>query len=214
MKTESQDKTPDSNEDPASTYYQLSLPDGSVRSVKGSEIIELARYGYTKLEEEANPTEDVQQVSDDELTTEERLKKAEEKLQQFELKNKQQEETNKMYTALNKARQTNSIAKENDKFHNLISVATLAKVNINPRLDYETAYKETLADALSVMEEVKEQDKNKNINTTYLKNSTMGIQRGGEGGSLIDTTKKFSVEDLKSGASRSALREFLDRSRS
>lgn len=186
------------------------MPDGTTRNVQAKELLQLAQFGAMKVEEIQNKSDkDEPEVKDEELTSEERLKKAEEKLAQMEQKEKQKEAVNEINTALVTARRDHDKTKESEKLHNLISLVTLAKVNINPRLDYKTTYKESLADVLEYVNENVESEKEKGRANNKVRNSMMGVQRGSDSPAL-DKDKKFTPDDIRSNASRRALQEFLE----
>jgi len=181
--------------------------DDEVFNLKPREYQQLAEFGYRALKEKSNPKPDTSVTNNEPKEPTVAELQAEFRELQNGLKHK--EELGNIYNELNRVSQSNELTKTNEKLHQSISVETLAKVNFNPRLNVADTYNAVLKERLDLLNSLKNDGNDRDNARTKANALVNGSIRGGGNQSIIDASKKFSPEDIRSGASKRALEDFL-----
>ena len=186
-------------------FIPLQMPDGTIENVKPEEAYKLAIYGYGKLKEEHSKEKSSTKIDKIEEDTDAKVLRLEKELGEFKQEKERDKALNDINRTLYESAQQHESTKINTKLAAKINALALARVNMNPRLDLKTVYKEELADYLEL---VRVNIKESETSNGKIKAAMSGSIRSG-GMPALDADKKFKAEDIKSGASRRALEEWL-----
>jgi len=191
---------------------------GEVVNLRPEEFYGVAQYGYTKFQEEQNNRNKPQNNNNTEpveLTTEDRIVQLQQKIESLEQGNVQREQHNQVLNTLAKLADSKELTKTNTKFADMAGALSLAQLNLNPRLNLEKVYNDTVKlfeeviasqSAAKVEEEVKKIAINNKV-----QHSMIPSIRGSGGTPSIDNSKKYTPEDVNTGVSRRALAELVAR---
>lgn len=180
----------------------MELADGSSVQLTPGEVMEFATYGYgavLKNQAEAKPKEDPKEPTIASLQKEiEGMKAAKTQEQSVAGINQQ------LMTAANSIEAT----KEDPEFASSVAVETLARYNLNPRLNIQNTFQKVYDQRMKKITKMIERQKEKESANRTVKNSLSATMRGG-GSPAIPAGQERKAEDIKTGASRRALAEFL-----
>lgn len=204
---ESQDKKVEIKPEKKEEFIPIQLPDGSIQHVKPDEAYRLAVYGLQKLKQENEPKKESTELVEEDTDT--KLARVEKELIELRDEKKRDGELASINRVLWDASQQSEITKSNSKIAAKINALSLARVNINPRLDLKQVYKEELTDYIEMVKGSIEQEKNAN---GKVRAAMSGALRSG-GMPSLDTEKKYKAEDIKTGASRRALEDWLEKAK-
>jgi len=106
-----------------------------------------------------------------------------------------------------------SVAKDDAALAELVSSLALAKHIINPRVDLASHFDDSLKQLTDRDKTVMDRADEKILANSKVRASLEGISRGDGGVPVLDSEKKWTAEDVKTGASRQALAELLEAAR-
>lgn len=167
-------------------------------------MIEAARYGLIKMEEE-RATKSSPPASEEEEEVDNSLEARFTRLQEEVSTYKKEREAEQQYAQinfdLNQAKQQHEYTRNNPKMAEKIATIVLAKINLNPRLSIAETFRKEVEDFV---------ERDKAVLEQKVRDKTMGVQRGNNL-PTVDKSKQYKAVDVKSGAARRALSEFLER---
>jgi hypothetical protein len=168
------------------------------------EVVDLAQWALMENSKQRE-TKDAPPVED--VTTETRIEKLEKQIKDSETKSRNEKQGQVIMTKINDAAGKYDLTKEGGPLTEKIKMMTLLKLNNNPRLDPATVFAEETKSYMDIFE--KRNDKKiANDKVQGAMNSTL---RGGAM-PVVDTSKKYTADDLKGQGSRAALTAFLKQS--
>mgnify|MGYP001601933115 CR=1 FL=1 len=185
-------------------YFTLPLPDGSSQNVTSKELISLAQFGATKLQEQRNKP-----VEDEELDTEGKVSKLERELQELRDSAKNDKELQAINSTLLVANSKSTVLKERPKLAAVVNTVALAQYNQNPRISLDQWHDKTAQVINDLVNEAVETEKTKIKNTGKISAITNSTNRS-SGNPILDKTKEFKADDVRTGASRKAFASFLE----
>ena len=210
--------TPEANKDTetkatetkeTSDYFTLPLPDGSTHNVTSKELVNLAQFGLTQLQEQRTNKTKKEEVVEEELDTEGKVSKLERELQELRDSAKNEKELNVINSTLLNANSRNTVLKERPKLAAVVNTVALAQYNQNPRIDLAQWHDKTANIINDLINEAVEAEKTKLRNTGKISAITNSTNRG-SGTPILDKTKEFKADDVRTGASRKAFASFLE----
>mgnify|MGYP007070567082 CR=1 FL=1 len=130
--------------------------------MKPDEAYRLATYGLHKLREQSENASKPKNDEPVEEDTDTKLSRVERELNELRNEKTRDNEINSINRTLHEAAQQSEVTKTNPKIAAKINAISLARININPRLNLQQVYKEELADYLDMVKGSIEQERNAN----------------------------------------------------
>jgi len=191
--------------DPNKATIAVQGPDGKVYNVTPTEAQTLLQMGLSKHFDDLNPKEtpDTEEMSD--------IEKLQKEFNDFKQQVQAKEQQMTTNQVLHQKIQQHNI--EDKSLSELVSTLALAKHIINPRIDLSSHFDDSLKQLTQREKSITEKLNEKILANSKVRASLEGIARGEGGVPVLDSEKKWTADDVKSGASRQALAELLEATR-
>ena len=196
----------------------MNVPGEGPVNLSVEELGNLASFGYMQLKKgkESNTGSNTgsntssNTSSSEPLSTEDQVVQLQKQI--AELKNERTTESNtlKMKQELHQASQQFDGTKSDSEYANSVAVETLALISMNPRLTTQQAYKTVYDLRERQFTKRLEAEKSKSNGNRKVQAMVDGIQRGGGTSPNVDTTKKYTPDDVRKGVARRTLQEMLE----
>ena len=148
-------------------------------------------------------------VEDEELDTEGKVSKLERELQELRDSAKNDKELQAINSTLLVANSKSTVLKERPKLAAVVNTVALAQYNQNPRISLDQWHDKTAQVINDLVNEAVETEKTKIKNTGKISAITNSTNRS-SGNPILDKTKEFKADDVRTGASRKAFASFLE----
>jgi len=207
-KQEVQESTPETPPTAEVKYIDIQSLSGKEHKVTSTEIYQLAQLGLQQIEEKDSPTEVKEESVPD--TLEEKHEALNKQFQELKTERDNDRVLIQTKTILDREVVKYDLVTDYPELVDSIKISALATQQLNPRISLIEAVKLAVADRQKFMVSVQERDKQRALDTTKVSNAMSGVARGGGGLPNIDKDKKFTPEDVKSGATQKILQELLE----
>ena len=204
----------DGNETPTSEtkseekqYFQLKTidPENPTWPVEPRELIELAQLGANSLIEK-RLEKDKDKDKDEDIDDVAQLRKD---VEDMKKERNTEREIGIINRTLADANDKSEFLKDHPALAEQVNALALAQYNINPRQSLESYHSKAEKSFAKIINSVIDKEKDKLKGNNRLR-ATMNSAQRGSSSSLSDSDKKYTAEDLKSGASRRALIHSLE----
>lgn len=182
---------------------------GKEYDLGSQQILDLATNALHRIEQEQMDTGKKDESKKEDMSSEERITNLESQIKVMEQDRKNKEEVNTIRTALITAGDKYDITKNNPKVAQKIAIITAAIHAQNKTLDVGQIYAEQVKEFTEMQEGMEKTSKGKINANAKVGAAVSGITRSEGGMPVIDTSKKWTGKDIKSGASKQALEDFL-----
>lgn len=195
--------------------FTVQLEDGNMWEVGANDYIMLATLGANTLSKKRKETEQkksIKKEDDDSSENEEdEISILKARLDKFEKTSEADKMMNEINVELKHATSKIERLSGNEKLTNIISAIALSQHQQNPRNSLTKLVEHANKILEDVIQEEVTKEKNKFKNNKFLSNITNQTSRGGSA-STVETGKKFTPDDVRKGASRRSMQEFLQKS--
>ena len=151
-------------------------------------------------------TEEPKKVDTSDETTEERVERLENQLKKRDETDRKDKQASQVMTEINKCASKFDLTKDGSVFAENIKLLTLVRVNQNPRLNISEVFAN---ETKKVMDELEARSKKTDATSKVQDAIDGGSMRGGSM-PAVDTSKKYTPDDLLHSGSQEAMRKFLE----
>lgn len=171
--------------------------------------MQLAQLGLTELTKEKE-TDNKSTKNESELTLEDKYNKLNEEFKKDKEDREKREQQESIKIELNEAISSFDLFKEYPDSVIGAKAEALAIQSLNPRMSIKEAMGKVVEDRQKLIKAVDSRWEEKIKNGKLLDNSQSGIARGSGGIPQIDKEKKYTYDDVKSGATARVLADLIE----
>ena len=183
---------------------------GKEYDLGSQQILDLATNALHRLEQEQiGSGNKKEEVKTEDMPDTERIGKLESQIKLMEQDRKTREEVNAIRSSLTTCSNKYDITKDNPKIAEKVAIISATIHAQNRSLNIEQIYAEQVKEFMEIRDSMEKSVKEKAIANSKVSAAVSGITRSEGGMPVVDTAKKWTGKDLRSGASRAALEELL-----
>lgn len=193
--------------------FVVQLEDGKTWEVNANDYIMLATLGANTLYNKRKSQEEEKKKVTTQATEEEAENEVvtlRNRLDKLEKEKNAEKVMNDINRELSQAANKNERLKGNEQLTNMLNAVALAQHYQNPNQSLTKLFDHATKVFEDAVNAEVEKEKNKLKGNKFVTNITNQTTRGGSA-STIETGKKFSAEDVRKGASRRSMQEFLEK---